>query len=223
MKGLSLIMLRACAAGTGNIQLALALLLAGGFPAYAQAPPDPQPDLVVCEVARVTLGESKQEVSDALSVCCRRNRLPAFLNDDHNQIDFESRDGSRKCQGELLFDGQERLVFAIRNFTYDPLDAATLADNLFQAVDRLLLGEPVQDGVTWKNKSSAGRISLGKLSGPKGSLNELQIEIGAHLLRLQGAPSQSRLGDRLHFAYLSDEIGDPRKHVALKPKIPAPR
>ena len=223
MKGLSLMMPRACASGTGNIQLTLTLLLAGGLSGYAQAPPDSQPDLVVCEDARVTLGESKQDVSDALAVCCRRNRLPAFLNDDRNQIDFESRDGSRKCEGELLFDGQERLVFAIRNFTNDPLDAATLADNLFQAVDRLLQGEPVQDSVTWENKSSTGRISLGKLSGPKGSLNELQIEIGAHLLRLQGAPSQSRLGDRLHFAYLSDEIGDPRKHVALKPKTPAPK
>jgi hypothetical protein len=199
------------------------MLLAAALTGYAQAPPASQADLVVCEDARVTLLESKQEVNAALSVCCRRNRLPAFLNDDRNQIDFESRDGSHKCEGELLFDGEERLVFAIRNFTYDPLDAATLADNLFQAVDRLLQGEPVQEGVTWKNKSADGRISLGKLSGPKGSLNELQLEIGAHLLRLQGAPSQSRLGDRLHFAYLSDEIGDPRKHVALKPKIPAPR
>jgi hypothetical protein len=222
MKGLSLVMLRACASGTGSIQLTLTLLLAGGVSGYAQAPPDSQPELVVCEDARVTLGESKQDVNGALSVCCRRNRLPAFLNDDRNQIDFESRDGSRKCEGELLFDGQERLVFAIRNFTYDPLDAATLADNLFQAVDRLLQGQPGQESVTWKNKSSEGRISLGKLSGPKGSLNELQLEIGTHLLRLQGAPSQSRLGDRLHVAYLSDEIGDPRKHVAQKPKTPAP-
>lgn len=221
MKSLSPMMLRACASATGANQLVLTLLLAGGLPAYAQALPDSQPELVVCEDARVTLGESKQDVRDALSACCRRNSLPAFLNDDHNQIDFESKDGSHKCEGELLFDGQERLVFAIRNFTYDPLDAATLADNLFQAVDRLLQGEPVQETITWKNKSATGRISLGKLSGPKGSLNELQIEIGAHLLRLQGAPSQSRLGDRLHFAYLSDEIGDPRKHVALKPNTPA--
>ncbi len=223
MKGISLMTIGACASGTGNIQLALTLLLAGGLHGYAQAPSASQPELVVCEGARVTLGESKQVVGNALSVCCRRNRLPAFLNDDRNQIDFESRDGSRKCTGELLFDGEERLVFAIRNFTNDPLDAATLADNLFQAVDRLLQGEPVQESITWKNKSAAGRIGLGKLSGPKGSLNELQIEIGAHLLRLQGAPSQSRLGDRLHFAYLSDEIGDPRKHIALNSKTTAPK
>jgi hypothetical protein len=220
MKGLSLITLRACAARMGSIALAL---LAGGLSSYAQTPPEPQPELVICEDSRVTLGESKQDVREALSSCCRRNSLPAFLNDDRNQIDFESKDGSRKCQGELLFDGAERLVFAIRNFTYDPLDAATLADNLFQALDRLLQGERIQESSTWKNKSGLGRLSLEKLSGPKGSLNELQIEIGAHLLRLQGAPSQSRLGDSLHLAYLSDEIGDPRKHVVLKPKIPAPR
>src|SRR5271155_632913 len=134
------------------------MLLAAALTGYAQAPPDSKPELVVCEEARVTLLESKQDVNAALSVCCRRNRLPAFLNDDRNQIDFESRDGGHKCEGELLFDGQERLVFAIRNFTYDPLDAATLADNLFQAVDRLLQGEPVPESVTWKNKSADGRI-----------------------------------------------------------------
>jgi hypothetical protein len=203
--------------------LSLMLLLAAALTVCAQEPPDSRPELVVCDDARVTLLESKQDANAALSVCCRRNSLPAFRNDDRNQLDFESKDGSHKCEGQLLFDGQERLVFAIRNFTYDPLDAATLADNLFQAVDRLLQGEPLPESVTWKNKSATGRVSLGKLSGPKGSLNELQIEIGAHLLRLQGAPSQSKLGDRLHFAYLSDEIGDPRKHIALKPKSPAPR
>jgi hypothetical protein len=144
--------------------------------------------------------------------------LPAFVKDDDNTINFESKDGSRKCEGNLFFDAEERLVYAARTFPYNPLDAATLADSIFQALDRILQGPTVRTANEnrWSTKSAVGVISLGKLSGPEGFTNQLELAFGGHTLRLEGAPSQSQLGDGVHFVYLSEEIGDSLKHVVLK-------
>ena len=190
------------------------------IPAGAQQQPDPPPELVVCEDARVRLGQPKQDVRDALSNCCRG--VPGLLDDD-NSISFESKDGSRKCEFQVAFDGHERLVFAARHFIYDLLDSTTLVDCLLQAVDRILQGQPVHENNGFRNKSAIGTIILGKVSSPKGSLGTLLIGIGAHTLAIQGAPPESLPGDQLHFVHLSDEIGDFGKHVPLRPKNPMPQ
>lgn len=183
---------------------------------------DSPPELGVCEDARVSLGQSKQDVRNALSVCCRvLADLPAFLKDD-NQINFESKDGSRKCEGNLSFDAEERLVYASRTFPYNPLDAVTLADSIFQAVDRILQGSSVRTTKSngWTTKSAPGAISLGKYSQPQGFTNEVELAFGDHRVILRGSPSGESFP---HFVSISEEIGDIFKWVPLKREKSPPK
>lgn len=67
-----------------------------------------QPNMVLCEDTRVTLGQTKQQVRSALSMCCR-------IQQDGPRMLYVAREGANICSGSLWFEG-ENLVYAKRVF-----------------------------------------------------------------------------------------------------------
>ena len=92
--------------------------------------------MVLCENIRVSLGQSKRQVRDALAVCCRlqvehvKNNWMA----DTDQLFFQSTGGTDGCVGSLLFDATGKLAYASRVFT---VYSTSPADDLEEYAEKI--------------------------------------------------------------------------------------
>jgi len=97
---------------------------------------DEQPNMVLCENTRVSLGQSKQQVRTTLAVCCRL-QIEQVKNNwmaDTDQLLFQSKEGTNGCVGSLLFDATEKLVYASRIFT---VYSTSPADDLEEYAEKI--------------------------------------------------------------------------------------
>jgi hypothetical protein len=165
--------------------------------------------LTVCEGASISLGQTKQEVRKALTVCCRyKNSQFKGKNGEveyPNQIVFEADRADRTCTGAVLFDKAETAVFASRDLGQfdESSDGLSFARALTEAMNSLL---PVaktpgeQDTIKVADVTTFLVIS----AGPTGSSKELSFTVQGHTLRLRLGDSSKHPSDVL----LTEEIGD---------------
>ena len=145
-------------------------------------------DMTLCEQVRVSLGQTKQDVRNALAVCCRFSNpqfpSPNGTEEYVNEITFESKDGSRSCSGTLMFDGADKLVYAQRDFAFLGSDARApeLAHAFTMALSSLLPGPSTKISGS-DVKSAVAMLSANISSGPKGSQNTYFLTVGERTLR----------------------------------------
>lgn len=173
-----------------------------------------QPNMVICENTRVGLGQTKQQVRNALAVCCRFNSANFFDIEYPNQIVFEANRAGGACSGMLLFDTSEKLVFAQREMgQFDESSSPLgLARALTEAINNLLPNPPakldVRDDKTIK--IGVANVELHVTAERLGSVNTLFITFGERRLRLVVADKTrlDRSDKRLEVASVEEEIGD---------------
>lgn len=145
-----------------------------------------QPNLLLCEDTRVSLGHSKQQVKNTLEICCRFHNAHLPGKDGPreypSQILFEAREGAGSCSGMVLFDTSDRLVYAERIFFgygNEESTEQTLAQALFKAV-RSLFTNPATtiDGAAYQD-AMAQLVSMAS-----GEQRNLQLAVGARMLEV---------------------------------------
>lgn len=92
--------------------------------------------MVLCENIRVSLGQTKQQVRNALAVCCRLQNEQIKDNriTDTDELFFQSKEDTHGCVGSLLFDATAKLVYASRLFT---VDSTSPADDLEEYAEKI--------------------------------------------------------------------------------------
>lgn len=171
-----------------------------------------QPNMVVCENTSVSLGQTKQQVRNALAVCCRLNNnridLPDGTREQPNQIVFEA-NRAGACSGSLVFDTAEKLVYVQRDLEqFDGGSSAlSLAHTLTEGISSLLPNPVVKPDIgTNTVKSELVNVELHIAAGPLGSLNTLFFTVAGRTLRFE-------VNDvtQLKLAVVAEEIGELRK------------
>lgn len=150
-----------------------------------------QPSLVVCEDVRVSLGQTKQQVKNALSVCCHyenmqnKNKDGVVVTEYPNEILFRASRTGVSCTGDAMFDASEKLVFAerIEEF-YKDSNAFDFAHALTEAISRLLPNPP--PNAVAANKEETSRIATAQvqLDTYDSHQKNLFVTVGGHALMM---------------------------------------
>jgi hypothetical protein len=173
-----------------------------------------RPTLSVCEDTSVTVGQTKQQVREALSVCCSFKTVELSGTEYPNQMLFSSKQqGGSECTGSLLFGSDEKLVFAYREVGQfnEHVDSVSFVQLLTKAVNRLFpsTSVPVKVEPNGTTRVAPSNIELSVLSGPAGSQKTIFVTVGDRTLRIE-------LDDYAKdtSVFVREEIGDMRKYDA---------
>ena len=168
-----------------------------------------QANMVLCEDTRVSLGQSKQQVRNALAVCCRlsNNRIDQKEGtiEFPNQIVFEA-NRAGTCSGSVLFDTAEKLVYAQRDFgQFNEGDSVLgLAHALTEAISGILPRPASKPGAQGGTLTFAdAKIELHAAAGPLGSQNTLFITVAGRTLRFTVNDAT-----QIKLVVVEEEIGD---------------
>jgi len=167
-----------------------------------------KPDLGICGDGGVSLGQSKEQVGNALAICCTIKH--PFVGKDEsreysNQITFEARLRGSACQGLLLFDRTEKLVYAQRQWgefaeTANPLD---LARAFVQAINHLL---PARTSIPGSDEALATSDALiGLTTSARGS-STVQFTVGKRTVEVYLDEAS-----RSPFVLVTEQVGDINK------------
>ncbi len=171
------------------------------------APRKPEPDIAVCEDARVSLGQTKQEVHSAVSLCCRIEQPGA----DANAFRITGRQDST-CVNFVRFDGTGKLAWASHGgVSYQ--NAATLAlwNDLVHAIGDLLRDAPT-------SAPSSGTTSRATVANVELSTSYQRADFGTTAIFIQVGPRivsiQLQEAGTVKMTDVSEEIGDMKNAVA---------